>query len=398
MQDARKTKAQLIHELAELRQQLAVVQASQDRREQTGATLRAAQFRTLVEQSLVGIYLVQDGTLRYVNPKMAEIFGYTQNELLALPSVLDLIVEADRALVADTIRKRLQGEVESVHHSVRGQRQDGTLLDVEARGVRTEYDGKPAIIGTLVDITEHRRAERALAARIKQAEAVRMVTAEVTRELDLTTLLGLITRRAVELIEAATSGVVYLWDEAAEVLTVRAWHGREEWMREVRLRLGEGIAGTVAQRREGLLVNDYQTSSYVHSLFMERLGPTAVVAEPLLYRDRLVGVIAMSNEGKERPFTTSDRELLSLFADQAAVAIENARLYEEVKNTRDFLQSIAENSVDAIVTADVHGRVTYCSPGAEELLGYRAEELLGTRAAEYYRGGLEEHTHEAITY
>src|SRR5262245_26000836 len=140
MKDVRKTKAQLIHELVVLRQQLAGVQASQDRREPTGAMLRAAQFRTLVEQSLVGIYLVQDGTLLYVNPKMAEIFGYTQDEILALPSVLDLIVEADRALVADTIRKRLQGEVESVHHTVRGQRQDGTLIDVEARGVRTRSE------------------------------------------------------------------------------------------------------------------------------------------------------------------------------------------------------------------------------------------------------------------
>src|SRR4030095_13613974 len=74
----------------------------------------------------------------------------------------------------------------------------------------------------------------------------------------------------------------------------------------------------------------------------------------------------------------------------AAVAIENARLYEEVRGTRDFLQSIAENSADAIVTADVHGRVTYFSPGAEELLGYRAEEILGARAVDYYRGGLEE--------
>ena len=72
------------------------------------------------------------------------------------------------------------------------------------------------------------------------------------------------------------------------------------------------------------------------------------------------------------------------------MAIENAQLYEEVRGTRDFLQSIAANSADAIVTADVHGRVTYFSPGAEELLGYRAEDSLGTRAVDYYRGGLEE--------
>src|SRR6516162_9666392 len=230
--------------------------------------------------------------------------------------------------------------------------------------------------------SEHRRAEQALAERIRQAEAVRAITAEITRELDLTTLLSLITQRAVDLVEAATSGGVYLWDTAAEVLTTQAWHGRGEWMREVRLRLGEGIAGTVAQRREGLLVNDYRTSLYVNPLFMERLGSTAVLAEPLLYRERLVGVIAISNEDTGRLFTAQDREFLVLFAAEAAVAIENARLYEEVRGTRDFLQSIAANSADAIVTADVHGRVTYCSPGTEELLGYRAAEILGTRAVD----------------
>ncbi len=384
MKDVRKTKAQLIHELAGLRRQLAAVQASQARREQTGAALHTEQFRTLVEQSLVGIYLLQDGKVLYANPKIAEIFGYTQDELKALPSMLDLIAEADQELVADTIRKRLQGEVASVHQIARGQRKDGTLIDVEARGVRTEYSGKPAIIGTLLDITERRQAEQALAERIRQAEAVRMVTAEIARELDLTTLLGLITRRAVDLVEAATSGVIYLWDEATKVLIPQAWHGRGEWTRDVRLSLGEGIAGTVAKRREGLLVNDYRTSSYAAPIFMERLGPTAVVAEPLLYRERLVGVIVISNEGTGHPFTAQDRALLALFAAQASVAIENARLYEEVRGSRDFLQSIAENSADAIITTDVHGRITYFSPGGEEFSGYRAEEVLGQRAAIFY--------------
>src|SRR5262245_62092080 len=72
---------------------------------------------------------------------------------------------------------------------------------------------------------EPRRAEQALAERIRQAEAVRAITAEITRELNLTTLLGLITQCAVDLVAAATSGVVYLWDTAAEVLTTQAWHG-----------------------------------------------------------------------------------------------------------------------------------------------------------------------------
>src|SRR5262249_60211314 len=126
-----------------------------------------------------------------------------QDEILALPSVLDLIVEADRALVADTIRKRLQGEVESVHHTVRGQRQDGTLIDVEARGVRTEYDGKPAIIGTLLDITEHRRAEGAFARSIKQGGAGRVGTAGGHRGGGLTHPLGPVHPRRGEPVEGA---------------------------------------------------------------------------------------------------------------------------------------------------------------------------------------------------
>src|SRR5262249_25136635 len=125
-------------------------------------------------------------------------------------------------------------------------------------------------------------------------------------------------------------------------------------------------------------------------LLAERLGFTAIVAEPLLYRDRLVGVIAISNEGTGRSFTAQDSDLLALFAAEAAIAIDNARLYEEVRGTRDFLQSIAENSVDAIATTDISGRITYWSPGAEELLGYRAKEAFGLTGAGFYRGGLEE--------
>ena len=112
------------------------------------------------------------------------------------------------------------------------------------------------------------RIAEALAKRVEQLEAVRIVTAEITQELDLTTLLRLITQRAVELVEPAASGVIYLWDEAEQVLVPRAWHGYGEWLRDIRIRLGESIAGTIAQSRAGLLVNDYQTSPYAHSVII----------------------------------------------------------------------------------------------------------------------------------
>jgi two-component system NtrC family sensor kinase len=190
------------------------------------------------------------------------------------------------------------------------------------------------------EIGEHTQTEALLAARIKQMEAVRTVTMEITRELDLATLLRLITRRAIDLVEAARSGAVYLWDDVAHVLIPRAWHGRGEWMQQVRINLGEGIVGTVARRQEGILVNDYQRSPYAQPLVVEHFGSTAVIAEPLLYRERLVGVIVLDNRGSSQLFTQEDRELLKFFAAQAAVAIENARLYEAIELRFTRLQTL----------------------------------------------------------
>ena len=75
-------------------------------------------------------------------------------------------------------------------------------------------------------IAEHTRVEEALTERTTRLEAVRDVAVEITRQLELTTLLGLITRRAVELV-GTQSGVLYLWDEATQVLIPQAWHGHE---------------------------------------------------------------------------------------------------------------------------------------------------------------------------
>jgi PAS domain S-box-containing protein len=120
------------------------------------------QFRSLVEQSLVGAYIIQDSRFVYVNPKMAEIFGYTQDELTSGITHLDLTVEEDRPLAAENVRRRTVGEVQSVHYGFKGLRKDGATINAEVYGTGTQYNGRPAIIGTLLDVTARKRAEAAL--------------------------------------------------------------------------------------------------------------------------------------------------------------------------------------------------------------------------------------------
>ncbi|MBI4734943.1 MAG: hypothetical protein HY766_02595, partial [candidate division NC10 bacterium] len=113
----------------------------------------------------------------------------------------------------------------------------------------------------------------ALIRRTRQLDALRAVSAEITRELDLPTLLRLIVRRAAELVGAA-SGTVFLWDERDQVLVPEAWHGFGEWRKGVRLQLGEAVAGTVAEWRRGMIVNDYRIAPYAHTPTLERTGIT----------------------------------------------------------------------------------------------------------------------------
>ncbi len=132
-------------------------------RKKAGEALRQAEsrFRSLVEQSLVGIYIIRDGGFLYVNPGVVEIFGYTsQDEIVASRTVADLVAPESRDLVAENIRRRLSDEVPALHYTFKGLRKNGSIIDVEAYGTRTVQDGKPVIIGTIIDITSAVRADR----------------------------------------------------------------------------------------------------------------------------------------------------------------------------------------------------------------------------------------------
>lgn len=121
-----------------------------------------AKFRGLVEQSLVGIYIIQDGRFVYVNPKLADIFGYAVEDIVGRMGPLDLTAQADQEQVRENLRRRLDGEISGIRYAFGAVRQDGRLIDVEVNGEVVEYEGRPAIVGMALDITERNRAQRQL--------------------------------------------------------------------------------------------------------------------------------------------------------------------------------------------------------------------------------------------
>jgi diguanylate cyclase (GGDEF)-like protein/PAS domain S-box-containing protein len=145
----------------------------------------APNHEAIVEQALVGVYVVQNGRIVYANPRLAEIFGYDLPSLLELASIDALVDERDRAMVTESLERRISGEMLTSTHAMRGVRRDGTLVEVEVYSTRAEHDGRPAVSGTMIDATARRAHDRALAAREKRLRDLIENAADVVYTCDL---------------------------------------------------------------------------------------------------------------------------------------------------------------------------------------------------------------------
>jgi GAF domain-containing protein/CheY-like chemotaxis protein len=207
----------------------------------------------------------------------------------------------------------------------------------------------------------------AATSRLRRLEALREIEREISQQREPEALLGLIVRRAAELL-AADSATVFLLDEAAGMLRPHASYKPPPGLRE--LVLGEGVVGRTALRREGVIVNDYARSPYAVVPFRD--ADQALVAQPLLVGPSVHGVILVRRRAAGRPFVQADLEQLGDFATQAAIALENVRLLR-----------LASGRAERVKAAAEVGRLLASTLEADRILDVIAEkcrETLGAQA------------------
>jgi two-component system, cell cycle sensor histidine kinase and response regulator CckA len=172
-----------------------------------------AKYRSLVERALFAVFIMQGERLVYVNPKGVEMTGYTAEELLAMPSIVDLVAESDRAYVRDQFARLMKGAA-SVQFVMRGHRKDGTVVLAEANSSVSEYGGAAAIFSTVTDISDRLRLEEQLRQAHKM-EAVGRLAGGIAH--DFNNLLTAIRGNA-ELMHHRVQGDPLLVAEVEEVL------------------------------------------------------------------------------------------------------------------------------------------------------------------------------------
>jgi len=128
-------------------------------------------YRMVVENSLVGFYIIQDNLFRFANKRYCEIFGYTYEEIVDVLGPIDLTYPEDSGMVEENLRKRLFEGMDSIEYDFRAVRKDGTIITLKVLGSSILYHGMPAATGTLIDITK----EKMLESRLRQAQKMEAI-------------------------------------------------------------------------------------------------------------------------------------------------------------------------------------------------------------------------------
>lgn len=196
--------------------------------------------------------------------------------------------------------------------------------------------------------------------------------------LDLAKLLTIIVEQAALVVKAEAGSLMLLDTATNELVFDIALGERGEQVKQIRLKVGEGIAGWVAQQGKALIVNDvendprWSSRADTKSSFKTR----SMMCVPLIFRDKVIGVMEAINKKEEGSFGAEDQQILEALAAQAAVAIENARLFKEVREKKEEIEAVFKGMSDGAIVTDANYQVLMLNGSALRLLGRPKEQVL----------------------
>lgn len=210
---------------------------------------------------------------------------------------------------------------------------------------------------------------------VQQQEQLLATLSDLSSELELEKVLQSVLGRAVLLL-GASGGELAIYDAEAKELNIVANHNTGRVSVGTRIAPGEGAMGQVAESLAPLMIEDYGEWAGRSSRY-QSLEAHAALVMPLLIGRRLVGAINFWHSEPKRRFSPSDLRLANIFAPQAAIAIENARLFMMAQQQQQYFAELVRNSPVAIVTLDPDHHIVSCNPAFEKLYGYTADEITG---------------------
>jgi PAS domain S-box-containing protein len=344
-------------------------------------------FRNLAEQSPNMIFINKAGKVVYANKRCEEVTGYTRDEFYAGNfNFLTLIAPDYRELIKASFSQHLVGqEVEPYEYALATK--DRRRVEVIITTRLIDYEGEKAILGTVTDIAGHKRAEEEIQQRALEQETLREAALALTTTLDRDEVIDRILAQLREVVPYDTASVQLLRENCLEIVGGRGFPNLEELLgvtfdpsRE------DNPNREVIRTRAPFIVEDAPTM-YVEFLHDPHAaaGIRSWLGVPMVMGERLIGMFAL-DRSEPGFYTQEHARLAEAFAAQAAIAIENARLHQEVLDHADQLEqrvrerttelqaqyarldAILNSTTDGIVVADTEGSIVQTNPVAQAWL------------------------------
>jgi PAS domain S-box-containing protein len=220
------------------------------------------------------------------------------------------------------------------------------------------------------------------AARRRSAEiaALNDIANAITSSLDTKEVYHLVVSKLNEYFRVDAGSLLLRDDETGDLHFVMTLEGGEEKLAGVRVPCGHGVVGHVAEMQSYEIVHDPENDPRFYAKISEDTGyvPHSILCVPMLIKGRTVGVIELLNK-QEGSFTDDEAKRLTRMASTIAVAIENARLFQQVATGRERLEAILNSTNDGIVMADMRGFVVTANPRAANLFQISERRLIGRK-------------------
>lgn len=283
-------------------------------------------------------FLDENGRIKLVNREWERTLGWSLEEIEGrdLDIFAELYPDPEYRQTVLSFIAASTGEFTELRTKIR----NGEVIDTAFANVRLE-DGTNIGIGR--DITDSKRAADLLSRQTAQLAALHEIDLEISAESDLSRILEVVTIRAAELL-AASDCSTYIRDrDDATLTTVASLNSKFVGLR---LEEGEGLAGRAFGSGEVQMVDDYGRWPGRTQIFdCGSLGPA--IAAPLKWQQTVIGAIALSRKRGKEPFTDEDSTFLEGFAAEAAIAIHQTTLFEEIQEGQRRLQVLSHRLIDA---------------------------------------------------
>ncbi|HNH77310.1 MAG TPA: adenylate/guanylate cyclase domain-containing protein, partial [Anaerolineales bacterium] len=206
----------------------------------------------------------------------------------------------------------------------------------------------------------------------------------VNSSLELDEVLRIVMDNIVRLTKAER-GFLMLRDDKGEMVTRMARNWEMESIHSSELTVSRSVVGRVIETGEPIITTNAQEDQrFVGQESIVAFNLRSILCVPLKVKNDLIGVIYADNRIRAGIFADSERNLLVAFANQAAVAIENARLFSSLKNTleevtglKNLMDNIFASIASGVITADIQNQITLTNRAAERILGSSSSDIIG---------------------